>query len=182
MNDNDKSKVHGDVDSTIRIMMYIFPRQFGLHNVFTSHVDMSKTAQKFQDYTLREEELFSKFQKTTDGEKPRLHVRIPKRLRGELEHLIQGLQAFHARCSYAQLLQHYCPVRLTLTLHTFQLRRGIIHGVAPGSLPSRRSVTSPRNPALNVTMAVLRPPSCQQINFRGKTSGAGKSIDNPSQE
>lgn len=109
--DNDKSKVHSDVDSTTRIMMYMFPRQFGLHNVFTSHVDMSKTAQKLQDYTLREEEIFEKFHKTTDGDKPRLDVRVPKRLRGELEHLVQRLQALHARCSYAQLLQHYCPVR-----------------------------------------------------------------------
>jgi telomerase reverse transcriptase len=39
-------------ESTIRVMMYMFPRQFGLHNVFTSQVDHTQTAQKFQDYTL----------------------------------------------------------------------------------------------------------------------------------
>ncbi|KAF5623318.1 telomerase reverse transcriptase [Fusarium sp. NRRL 52700] len=44
---------------TIKVMMYIFPRQFGLHNVFTSQVDPTITSQKFQDYTLREEEIAS---------------------------------------------------------------------------------------------------------------------------
>lgn len=113
------------MDNTVRIMMYMFPRQFGLHNVFTSHVDTSKTAQKLQDYTLREEEIFTAFQKATDGGggKPRLDVCVPRRLRGRLEHLVQRLQAFHARCSYAQLLQHYCPVRLIIAFQqTFQPR------------------------------------------------------------
>lgn len=91
-------------------MMYMFPRQFGLHNAFTSHVDSTMTAQKFQDYTLREEEISSKFRTTSEDGSQYLAVRVPKRLRGRLEDLVQRLQTLHARCSYAKLLQHYCPV------------------------------------------------------------------------
>lgn len=98
-------------DNALRIMMYMFPRQFGLHNAFTSHVDPTKTAQKFQDYTLREEEIFAKFAKNGADSSPGLDVQVPKRLRGKAEHLVQRLQTFHARCSYAKLLEHYCSVR-----------------------------------------------------------------------
>lgn len=90
-------------------MMYMFPRQFGLHNVFTSHVDSTQTAQKFQDYTLREEEILKKFRKK-EGCIHVLNVRAPKRLRGMPEHLVRRLQTLHSRCSYVELLQHYCPV------------------------------------------------------------------------
>lgn len=82
-------------------MMYIFPRQFNLHNVFTSKVDHRKTAQKFPDYTLREEELSLAFKTKA--------VRTPKRLRGGAKRLIQQLQVLHGRCAYAELLRHYCP-------------------------------------------------------------------------
>ncbi|CAN8099264.1 unnamed protein product [Discula destructiva] len=97
-------------DNSLRIMMYMFPRQFGLHNVFTSHVDHTKTAQKFQDYTLREEEIFAKFRRTGAEDCQQLDARIPKRLRGRAEHLAQRMQTLHARCSYAKLLEHHCPV------------------------------------------------------------------------
>ena len=91
------------------MMMYMFPRQFGLHNAFTSHVDSTQTAQKFQDYTLREEEILKKFRKK-EGCTNVLDVRIPKRLRGMPEHLVRRLQTLHARCSYVELLLHHCPV------------------------------------------------------------------------
>lgn len=97
-------------ESTLRVMMYMFPRQFGLHNVFTSKVDHSKTAQRFQDYTLREEGIANKF-KVAGQDKQGCKIHIPRRLRGLTVHLVQRLQVLHARCSYSQLLQHYCPVR-----------------------------------------------------------------------
>lgn len=102
-------------------MMYIFPRQFGLHNVFTSVVDRQQTAQKFQDYTLREEEIAKKFPKPTpaegpEGEKPK--VKIPKRLRGKTQELVHKLQVLHGRCAYAEMLQYYCPVRLFSLSHS----------------------------------------------------------------
>ncbi|KAI9674434.1 MAG: hypothetical protein M1817_001772 [Caeruleum heppii] len=42
---------------TLSLLKYIFPRQFGLHNVFTSAVDSRETIQSSKDYTLREEEI-----------------------------------------------------------------------------------------------------------------------------
>ncbi|EGZ76236.1 hypothetical protein NEUTE2DRAFT_133609 [Neurospora tetrasperma FGSC 2509] len=95
-------------ESTTHVMMYIFPRQFGLHNVFTSVVDRQQTAQKFQDYTLREDEIAKKFPKPTEGERPK--VKIPKRLRGKTQELVHKLQVLHKRCSCAEMLQYYCPV------------------------------------------------------------------------
>lgn len=91
-----------------KIMMYIFPRQFGLHNVFTSQVDPTKTSQKFQDYTLREEEIAPAFH-IKPGDTVIRMPKIPKRLRGEVEHLVKRLQILHSRCSYTELLKHYCP-------------------------------------------------------------------------
>jgi telomerase reverse transcriptase len=90
-------------------MMYIFPRQFRLHNAFTSAVDRRQTAQRFQDYTLREEEIAVKFPPPEAGKK-KLTRHIPKRLRGKATHLVQRLQVLHTRCSYAEMLHHYCPV------------------------------------------------------------------------
>ena len=89
-------------------MAYIFPRQFGLHNVFTCNVDRARTAQKFQDYTLREEELYAKFRKT-GGSTSTLRIHLPNRLRGEAKRLTQRLQVLHGRCSYISLIEHYCP-------------------------------------------------------------------------
>ncbi|KAM0332599.1 hypothetical protein ACHAQA_002883 [Verticillium albo-atrum] len=95
-------------DNTRKVLMYLFPRQFGMHNVFTSEVDRNQTAQKFQDYTLREEEIKALRQRQNHlgKEKP---VHVPKRLRGEVIRLVQRLQVRHARCSYTELLRHYCP-------------------------------------------------------------------------
>ena len=89
--------------------MYIFPRQFRLHNVFTSTVDASLTTQKFQDYTLRDEEI-ANFLK--GAKVPRAVPKIPKRLRGLPETLTHALLVRHGRCSYFELLKHYCPTIL----------------------------------------------------------------------
>ncbi|KAI8178655.1 Telomerase reverse transcriptase [Colletotrichum sp. SAR 10_75] len=87
--------------NTLKVMMYIFPRQFGLHNVFTSKVDHLKTTQKLPDYTLREEEINSLFKDQK--------IRTPKRLRGDVKRLVEHLQLLHGRCAYAELLRHHCP-------------------------------------------------------------------------
>ncbi|OTB18263.1 hypothetical protein K445DRAFT_245460 [Daldinia sp. EC12] len=70
---------------TLRVMMYIFPRQFGLHNVFTSKVNFKETAQRLKDYTLREEEIFEKFGRLNESTN---RIKIPKRLRGTATELI----------------------------------------------------------------------------------------------
>lgn len=91
----------------IKIMMYMFPLQFGLHNVFNSQVDTSQTAQRFQDYTLREEEITLAFPRKPDGQSQL--PKLPKRLRGDAEKLVERLQVRHGRCSFIELLRHYCP-------------------------------------------------------------------------
>ncbi|PBP24578.1 Telomerase reverse transcriptase [Diplocarpon rosae] len=88
--------------TTIQVMMYIFPRQFGLHNVFTSNVDPLQTVQPFKDYTLREDEIKTHF----SSKDPK----IPRRLRGKATELVRKLQMQHRRCPYKLLLEHYCPI------------------------------------------------------------------------
>lgn len=94
--------------STFRVMMYIFPRQFGLHNAFTSKVDYKETAQRLKDYTLREQEILQRFPNLVEADQT---PRLPTRLRGAVQDLVQKLQRLHTNCSYSKLLQHYCPVR-----------------------------------------------------------------------
>ncbi|RYP25294.1 hypothetical protein DL767_008472 [Monosporascus sp. MG133] len=64
--------------NTMRVMMYMFPRQFGLHNVFTSRVDFKETSQRLKDYTLREDEIAAKFGQPHDRG---FQIHLPKRLR-----------------------------------------------------------------------------------------------------
>ncbi|KAG6228390.1 hypothetical protein E4U26_001037 [Claviceps purpurea] len=102
----DKSHAH-----TAKIMMHMFPRQFGLHNVFTSDVNYLETAQRFQDYTLRDEEI-SKLLKEAKNVSADGTPKLPKRLRGLAWTLVQRLQILHSRCSYTELMKHYCPSEL----------------------------------------------------------------------
>ena len=98
-------------EHNIHLMKYIFPRQFGLHNVFTSVVDKTETTHPFKDYTLRESEIIGTARKlpmTQSGASWRQS--IPKRLRGLCEALIRKFQLRHSRCAYVELLRHYCPV------------------------------------------------------------------------
>lgn len=96
-------------------MEYIFPRQFGLHNVFISAIDPKETVQPFKDYTLREHEI-SEVERRYQGENgPGPHTgkrHLPKRLRGATFDLVKKLQKNHSRCSYHQLLKHYCPLKV----------------------------------------------------------------------
>lgn len=92
----------------MKVTMHMFPRQFGLHNVFTSDVSYLETAQKFQDYTLREREITEYVEKSKRLSKDRM-PKLPKRLRGRAWSLVRRLQLLHGRCSYGELLKHYCP-------------------------------------------------------------------------
>ncbi|POS87567.1 hypothetical protein EPUL_001647 [Erysiphe pulchra] len=87
--------------NTVHILMYIFPRSFGLHNVFTNDRNPLKTNQPFHDYTFREEEINTKY---PSSETPK----IPRRLRGKVLDLIRKLQILHKRCPYKRLLEYYC--------------------------------------------------------------------------
>jgi telomerase reverse transcriptase len=107
---------------TIHILRYIFPRQFGLHNVFTSKVDRRETAMPFKDYTLREKEIHQSMcrsleDKATDvKEIDKWKLRIPKRLRGTIVALTDRLRTLNHRCAYTELLRHYCPIKVYNTI------------------------------------------------------------------
>lgn len=101
-------------------MKYIFPRQFGLHNVFTSEIDKRQTIQPFKDYTLREDEILS-VERQRHSRHPSLQIRagesresfkIPKRLRGKVVELVQKLQRANQCCPYSELLRYYCPIEV----------------------------------------------------------------------
>ncbi|KAJ5752542.1 Telomere reverse transcriptase [Penicillium odoratum] len=90
-----------DLDSaaqTIHVMMYIFARQFGLRNVFTPTGDRSEQFVS-HGHAFREDEIFA-----GGG-----CSKLPKRLRGQAVELAHSLRARQARCSYEELLRHYCP-------------------------------------------------------------------------
>lgn len=90
-------------------MKYIFPRQFGLHNVFTSVTDNRQTVQPFKDYTMREDEIAQARRRTRSIGANDESQKIPKRLRGMVLDLVQKLQNRNKRCSYVELLRYYCP-------------------------------------------------------------------------
>lgn len=103
------------MEETVHVARYIFPRSFGLHNVFTSTVDGAETAQPFKDYTLREQEIKRNDydrQRTAGkrGKSEMRNLKLPKRLRGRPIDLITALRKRHFRCSYGALLDHYCKV------------------------------------------------------------------------
>jgi len=111
-----------DRQQTIQILRYIFPRQYGMHNVFTSKVDVRETAMPFKDYTLREKELHLAMCRElpenvrTPEQVSRWKSRLPKRLRGETIALVGKLRKLNQKCSYIELLRHYCPIEVTVTV------------------------------------------------------------------
>lgn len=104
----------GSAEETVHVMKHIFPRQFGLHNVFTSDVNLKDTTQPFKDYTIRDQEIarvtLRHQQKRSRTEEQALRPpSLPKRLRGQTLDLVRKLRRRHAHCAYARLLEHYCP-------------------------------------------------------------------------
>ncbi|KAK7527629.1 uncharacterized protein IWZ02DRAFT_131593 [Phyllosticta citriasiana] len=102
---------HASFTQTIHVMKHIFPRQFGLHNVFTSKIDHRETSHPFKDYTLREKEIaHAQLRKMTklDTATGKARDAIPKRLRGQAVDLVRRLRTLHNRCAYVELLRHYC--------------------------------------------------------------------------
>ena len=93
-------------------MKYVFPRQFKLHNVFTSKVDARETVQPFKDYTLREQELLQRQNRVTKkASSPRnAEQHLPRRLRGDVVGLIRSMQRRNLHCSHGKLVKYYCPV------------------------------------------------------------------------
>lgn len=112
MNSKFDGKSRSPPPNTIHVMMHLFPRQFGLHDVFTAEVDSRETVQPFKDYTLREDEIHTKFSSEAS-------IKIPKRLRGKASELVHKLQIRHSRCPYKILLEYYCPVSAVFFYSSF---------------------------------------------------------------
>ncbi|KEF53771.1 uncharacterized protein A1O9_10172 [Exophiala aquamarina CBS 119918] len=110
---------------SIHILKHVFPRQFGLHNVFTSNVDRAETAQPFKDYSIREAEIADKSKRHS--------MKVPYRLRGEAIEMVRKMQRNHQQCSYSQLLRYYCPVRQSTNECTEDLERRWRSVSTPGS-------------------------------------------------
>jgi telomerase reverse transcriptase len=96
-------------------MKYMFPRQFRLHNVFTCTIDYRETTQPFKDYTLREAEIkttlaASKTKSTVSKSATPIRHSVPKRLGGKPMQLVSEIRKRHQKCSYVELLRHYCRV------------------------------------------------------------------------
>lgn len=152
-------------------MMYMFPRQFGLHNVFTSPTDRTQTSQRFQDYTLREKEIENFLRRKLRGKQVQM-PKVPKRLRGPVEQLVRHLQILHSRCAYWELLRHYCPSE-----HLDPLRRSANantgHHVQPllENLRAPDSISS-QHPSLQHSKRRLRTPHvrCQNLAHDKQTS------------
>lgn len=122
---------------TKRVLTYIFPRQFGLHNVFTSTVDLTETAQQFKDYTLREQEINSHRKNPLTW--------APRRLRGEALGLVQKIQRNHKACSYSQILRHYCPIETATPAIPAVARKQKSLSV-PSSVPMSTQILSSASP------------------------------------
>ena len=103
-----------DEAQTACLLRYVFPRQFGLHNVFTSAVHWKDSAHSYKDYTIRDREINRtkirwKARKATDSEEAcSTEQPIPKRLRHGVAALVHSMRSRHAKCSYGSLFAHYC--------------------------------------------------------------------------
>jgi telomerase reverse transcriptase len=95
-------------------MKYIFPRQFGLQDIFTcDNIEYSKNYMDREDeiseLEARKQTRKSQLKSTLPVNEDRDSPKLPKRLRGTAGELVQRLRNRHARCSYGELLKHYCP-------------------------------------------------------------------------
>lgn len=100
-----------DPAETTHVMKYIFPRQFDLHNAFTSFTDLRNTSHQLTDYTVREHEIarVRTKRKYRPGKPPLLGDKVPRRLRGKCFYLVERLRKRESRCPYRMLLDYHCP-------------------------------------------------------------------------
>ncbi|KAJ5558312.1 Telomere reverse transcriptase [Penicillium sp. DV-2018c] len=107
---------------TIHVMKYIFPRQFGLFNVFTVDPDGPNHMGDWMGGMSRESEI-SELENRIQLKRPgpgNEHAgadcgsmngtKVPKRLRGNATKLVQKLRKRNAQCPYGVLLRYYCPI------------------------------------------------------------------------
>ncbi|GAB7359408.1 hypothetical protein MBLNU230_g6057t1 [Neophaeotheca triangularis] len=102
------------IEETVHLMKYVFPKQFGLHNVLTSAVDSRQSGHPLMDYTFREQEIARADFRTYGSlvaqseEDARRRRKVPRRLRGDAVELVKTIRRRHGKCSYRAMLNHYC--------------------------------------------------------------------------
>ncbi|KAK0552089.1 hypothetical protein OC846_003054 [Tilletia horrida] len=110
------------------LLKYVFPRQFGLHNVFTSPVDRNMTTQALHDYTMREAEI-----------KAKGRCRTPKRLlpvRGIIKTMLKRFDGLDVK----KILDRCCPTRIPkgkLTKRDKEQMAADLSEVDPANIASR---------------------------------------------
>ena len=111
------------VAQTVHVMKYIFPRQFGLLNVFTLDSDGRDVIDDPKRFMFREIEI-SHLEEENRLQRPQAEIgfadadhgvrscKVPKRLRGITLELVRKLRNRNAQCPYGELLRHYCPTEV----------------------------------------------------------------------
>ncbi|RCI15533.1 hypothetical protein L249_3433 [Ophiocordyceps polyrhachis-furcata BCC 54312] len=135
--------------NTRKLMMHLFPRQFGLCNVFTPKANSAGRDKGSVDYATREAE-FAPLLPRDEVTDRFLLPKVPKRLRGVASHLVQQLQVLHARCSYTQTLDHYCPTHHVKT----RTRREMLNRGTRGSRGRRTTAITEKHQTPNQTSIV----------------------------
>ncbi|SPO40058.1 uncharacterized protein PSFLO_05540 [Pseudozyma flocculosa] len=129
------------------VLKYIFPRQFGLDNVFTTPKDSRVTSQPLNDYTTRETELRS-----------RGPAKTPNRLRQALP-LVALMIRRHDKLDYKKLLDRCCPSRLPRRRLTVAEKERIANDLTeqpiPESLPRAASTPNRSGPDRDGVGALL---------------------------
>lgn len=100
------SKTNNEAE-TVRIMKYMFPHTFKLHNPFTSDVDRRETSMKFKDYTTREQEIMYANLKLH----PNVRDRIPHRLTTVAD-VVRQIRKRERDFPYGSPLHRHCPSKL----------------------------------------------------------------------
>lgn len=115
-------------------MKYMFPREFGLSNVFTISADSKNGMDMSTNHNRRENEITHLNEQRrqrrcqSSGDQLRAELggndfeKLPKRLRGKPFEFVQRLRVHHARCSYGELLKYYCPEVCSLPYHVLATR------------------------------------------------------------
>ncbi|SCZ90544.1 BZ3500_MvSof-1268-A1-R1_Chr9g10875 [Microbotryum saponariae] len=92
---------------------YIFPRQFGLHNVFT-YPKPRLNVEVVSDHHDREIEI-----------KKLGTVKTPERVKPTLP-MLQRMMLLHSRCNYRKMLDRYCPKKVTKEANLSQAERAVL--------------------------------------------------------
>lgn len=93
-------------DDPEMVLMYIFPKEYGLHNVFTSVLDRQVETGPVRDYTNRDEEIAALADKC---KRKKEKIPRPKRLGEKILELVKKLQKRHWNCSYEALIKYCSP-------------------------------------------------------------------------